>query len=973
MFLVVLGAAASGTAQSITEFPIPNPAGGGGGIAIGPDGNVWFTEFLSNKIGRLTRDGVVTEFQLPTSNAYPLKIAAAVDGLWFTEWNASKIGRIGLDGVITEIDLPTAGATPYGLVVAGDGSVWIAEIVGNSIAHLQVDGTIEEFPVPTQFAQPLDLAIGIDGSIWFTELDGNNLGRLSVGGTMTEFPIPTAGSAPTDILVGPDGNIYFTEQAGNNIGFAYSDGSSITESPLPTPGAGPNGIAVGPDGHLWFCEQFTRKLARYDYGTITEVPTQIGTALGGMVLGPGGDLWFREIGYGGDAIGRLSLSYNPVSPHDSGSNDPITIAPDGTVWFTERLANNVAHVSLFGSVVELPVPTQSAQPAGIALDTDGNAWFTELGANQIGRVNADESISEFTIPAGAFPYDICLGGDGNMWFTELAIGNRVGRVTPNGEIAEFPLPSGTASGIALGQDGNVWVTEHDADIIARVQHDGSVTEYTLPTPSAGPWGISLGPDGKLWFTETNASKVGTIDVNGSVTEFPLPSPVYPFGITAGPDGNVWFMESSLLPTPGGLGRIGMDGSVTEFPVAAGGLGYLVGNSDGSIWFDHGASAGAPVGRLMLPGIGINPTSGPAAGGTSMLIAGDRLILGTNVSIGGVSGPGGVVGDTRMLATTPPLTPGSLNDVIVQRPYGYVTTSANAWFADFIDVAQEDSFHYFVERMRRDGITAGCGGGRFCRNDTVTRAQMAVFLMKVEHGSEYEPPACTGVFPDVPCASPYAGWVEQLAAEGITGGCGGGEYCPDAAVTRAQMAAFILKTEHGAGYVPPACTGLFADVPCPSLFADWVERMRAEGITSGCQASPPDYCPESAVSRGQMAVFLTKLGALRRDRYQLRLYNIDDVMYSYLSNFRGASMFLLGRYYNQDSGLIDITNQLTPGDNQIYLRLFNSSGGYTYGYQLLKNGEVIDQAICGLVGSDGCNNNDQTTGLVYEHTIHFQFP
>ena len=84
------------------------------------------------------------------------------------------------------------------------------------------------------------------------------------------------------------------------------------------------------------------------------------------------------------------------------------------------------------------------------------------------------------------------------------------------------------------------------------------------------------------------------------------------------------------------------------------------------------------------------------------------------------------------------------------------------------------------------------------------------------------------------------------------------------------------------------------------------------------------------------------------------------------------MFLLGRYYNEDSGLVDITNQLTPGDNQIYLRLFNSNGGYTYGYQLLKNGVVIDQAICGVVGSEGCNNNDQTTGLVYEHTIHFQF-
>jgi hypothetical protein len=120
-----------------------------------------------------------------------------------------------------------------------------------------------------------------------------------------------------------------------------------------------------------------------------------------------------------------------------------------------------------------------------------------------------------------------------------------------------------------------------------------------------------------------------------------------------------------------------------------------------------------------------------------------------------------------------------------------------------------------------------------------------------------PPACAGVFPDVPCPSTFANWVEQLAAEGITGGCGGGNYCPTSAVTRAQMAVFLLKTEHGSGYTPPACAGVFGDVACPSVFADWIERLYAENVTGGCSSSPLLYCPSSANTRGQMAVFLSK--------------------------------------------------------------------------------------------------------------------
>jgi hypothetical protein len=76
---------------------------------------------------------------------------------------------------------------------------------------------------------------------------------------------------------------------------------------------------------------------------------------------------------------------------------------------------------------------------------------------------------------------------------------------------------------------------------------------------------------------------------------------------------------------------------------------------------------------------------------------------------------------------------------------------------------------------------------------VSRAEMAIFLLRAEHGSGYTPPAATGVFTDVPTSYWAAAWIEQLAAEGITGGCGGSNYCPDQPVTRAQMSIFLVRT------------------------------------------------------------------------------------------------------------------------------------------------------------------------------------
>ena len=139
--------------------------------------------------------------------------------------------------------------------------------------------------------------------------------------------------------------------------------------------------------------------------------------------------------------------------------------------------------------------------------------------------------------------------------------------------------------------------------------------------------------------------------------------------------------------------------------------------------------------------------------------------------------------------------------------------------------------------------------------------MAVFLLKGAHGPDFVPPAPTvQTFADVPLNHPFAAWIYQLAAEGITGGCGvnPARYCPDQSVTRAQMAVFLLKAKNGPGFTPPAPAAQgFGDVLLNNPFAIWIYQLAADGITGGCAVNPARYCPDQAVTRGQMAVFLVR--------------------------------------------------------------------------------------------------------------------
>ena len=305
--------------QTFNEFRVCPPGSGPTGVASGPDGAIWFTESAGNRIGRITMNGVISDFPVLTAASQPDGIASGPDGaLWFTESAGNRIGRITTVGVVTEFPLPNPGSSPRGITAGPDGALWFTESAGNRIGRITTAGVITEFPLPNPGSSPVGITSGPDGALWFTESGGHRIGRVTTGGAITEFPLPGGTGAPHGIASGADGALWFTEAADNEIG-RISTGGAILEFPLPTPGSAPRGIAPGADLNLWFTESNGSRIGRITPGgAVTEfpIPTASGTPEG-IIGGPDGALWFAEVSP--SKIGRITTS------GESGGNRFISV------------------------------------------------------------------------------------------------------------------------------------------------------------------------------------------------------------------------------------------------------------------------------------------------------------------------------------------------------------------------------------------------------------------------------------------------------------------------------------------------------------------------------------------------------------------------------------------------------------------------------------------------------------------------
>jgi hypothetical protein len=172
------------------------------------------------------------------------------------------------------------------------------------------------------------------------------------------------------------------------------------------------------------------------------------------------------------------------------------------------------------------------------------------------------------------------------------------------------------------------------------------------------------------------------------------------------------------------------------------------------------------------------------------------------------------------------------------PYG-LAWSLNSPFTD----ADFSPYSGDIAWAWEQGITVGCAPTRYCPTATVTRDQMASFLVRAM--------GVPGGGPDRfvdDDGSTHEADINALAASGVTSGCSATRYCPTAPVTRAQMASFLVRALD----LPPSSTNAFSDDTGSTHEAD-INALAAAGITSGC--GPSRYCPNDPVTRGEMAAFL----------------------------------------------------------------------------------------------------------------------
>jgi virginiamycin B lyase len=251
---------------------LPNPTANIVGLATGRDGSLWFAEYveLHNKIGRLSLDGTLTEFPVPSADRAIHSgvgdMTLGPDGnLWFKKTDGfagqtylTSIIHMTPDGAMTTFPLPS-NVSAFRLLFGPDGALWFSE--GSTLGRLATDGHLSEYPVPTplQNDQIVSLCIGSDGALWYTWFRSNHIGRMTLDGKGQDFTAPYIGGR---IIKGPDGALWFTEVLPVAQWDQYVHGRTgfigrmtlsgvYIEVPI-NPRLDVSDIIAGPDGAIWF-------------------------------------------------------------------------------------------------------------------------------------------------------------------------------------------------------------------------------------------------------------------------------------------------------------------------------------------------------------------------------------------------------------------------------------------------------------------------------------------------------------------------------------------------------------------------------------------------------------------------------------------------------------------------------------------------------------------------------------------------
>jgi streptogramin lyase len=489
-------------AGAITKLSAGQNPGGGFGtgpesITAGPDGNMWFTEFWTNRIGRLTPGGALTEFPIPTPESAPRGIVAGPDGnLWFVESGRSQpaIARISTSGQVVEFPIGAgpSDVAPYDIVKGPDGELWFTEM--SAMGHISTDGVITQVALP-QGSRPVDLVAGPDGNLWYADAGRDVLVRLGVTGVTHTYPLPRRNSIPGGMAVGADGRIWFGE---GSYGLIASIGVRVPEVLIST-------------RPLVFADSSAKTVDVRNIGDAPLVISKVG------VSGVDAGLFIK----GGDGCAGTSLAPDATChvqlSHGGGGPSGIQSA---LLEITDNATGSPQHLSLIAQVPQCALPvmaggTSNTPPQGEMLDVrtaqilnDANGGFENIRAASGVRTTSGGlqgvSAGYYDRPFGRWlpVYDATQVSPDGSRYAYVGLDQ-----LPRTEVHVVDVASGTEKVWKIKPDFWALVAFTQQGIYVHIGYEGIGPGLWLLNPDTGSFTLAFA-DGRVTYVDGDAAWLG---------------------------------------------------------------------------------------------------------------------------------------------------------------------------------------------------------------------------------------------------------------------------------------------------------------------------------------------------------------------------------------------------------------------------------------------------------------------------------
>ena len=512
------------------------------GLAVDRDGSVVVADFRNHAIRRVMPDGTVTtiaggggsgtldgpaetaQFDGPTDVAIDPEGAIYVADCW-----SNRIRKITPEGMVTTVaggdhpedkwwlrrDGPADQAlflSPCGLALDRYGDLyileqeqirrlspsgWVSTLVGESGLGYR-DGPSEH----AQFAFLQDIEVDAEGNLYvidanpyLSQKDGtfNAVRKISTGGWVSTLyrsePSTEGGplASPRGLAVTGQGEVYLTNTGRNQIVRIEGRGRLVAVA-----GSGDDGALDGPTGLALLSQP----------GALEFAPS------GALVVADQGDSMIRVVLPDADgAFAPVALAEIPKIPRLEGVRVGV-LAGRGGYRFADvdGFVNGPAREALFNF------------PHGIALAPDGSVVVADAGNHAIRRISADGKVST------------------------IAGSNGGGRLNGPRDVARFSWPRG----VAVDADGTVYVADTGNGLIRKVASDGSVeTVGGREIPFSSPTEMAFDPEGNLLFTESNNSRILNLSPDGEVSVVVDEGNAFMYGLVVSDEGTVFYATAKL--------------------------------------------------------------------------------------------------------------------------------------------------------------------------------------------------------------------------------------------------------------------------------------------------------------------------------------------------------------------------------------------------------------------------------------------